>query len=186
VTGVQTCALPICSAQTEPVPNTNNAISLRVKFPKIKAIQAVVIEGGALTLRKEGFTVVIAPSVSDTADGSVRLGVFQPDKNSATESLREVKTFTVSINSNQTVKTDLTFKVKVERVTKFVDQARNAGAVLQRASYSPVQSQGECCVTCNGVTACTNCSVTVECGTCCTDFCRTRKLCPKVVPINPG
>jgi hypothetical protein len=130
-------------------------------------------EGGMIrvSLETEGLTLAFAPIIRDELSGAVSLRVHQiteiRDKRGGVigEALRELGDLAIVDYQSATFQN---MPLRIELVRTY---DTNPHTTLQSVSPSDLSlNDDECCVTCNGVTACA-CRVDTSCGTCCLRHC---------------
>lgn len=130
------------------------------------AIKACVIEGGMvkITNHRTGTVFAYQPTVMDESRGSVLVKVYQVTGPESDEQLTEMETLDISFKGGKsTVKTPV-YNIEVETLGKTASPDKSQ-------SNPTTENNGggsQCCVTCGDITTCSNCTVTMSCGSCCT------------------
>jgi hypothetical protein len=141
---------------TEPV----NQIILKVTAPNGTWAIAAVFEGEMLTMVDEktfsGFG--FAPIVRNAKDRTIEVRVLPITQNVL--DAKPVENLQVTTSSPKT--TGSSFKVEVQAISRHLMTEEK---MAHAKASSVVQN---CCVNCGGFRICANCSVSTECGCCCT------------------
>lgn len=146
-----------------------NIVALRVTAPNGSWARITVREGGELRVRdsQSGMSLAFLPVVDSAARDIVAVKVFQIVQDSVGEKLYELESLGVPIGSTRNIVSSTAFAFEAEATV-------SRRAANRSPEDSTIQSRpggGNCCVTCNGLTWCSNCSVQTGCGCCNTDAC---------------
>lgn len=162
----------------ERVPDQSNIIVLKVTHPNGTWAKIAVIEGAVLTIEEEktGAAFGFYPVVRNAKARSVEVRVLQKQGNGAYSDVERLE-----VSPSAPKSTAASFKIEVETLRKNTETGQSAAAeracsdtkeaVYAPISYNPAASPSarqNCCVNCNGLRICANCSVSTECGCCCT------------------
>jgi len=144
------------------------AVKLRLNFADGHWANVTEVEGGTITLERDGQKLAITPYIRDQSSGRVELRVFQVTESGGRETMAAVDTLLVDKNSTNLKTGNLQLSVQV------LDADKKIPADALRAA--PAQ----CCArTCSGVLVCGVC-VCTDCG-----VCSTRNWCDCNPPAPP-
>jgi hypothetical protein len=170
--------VPLAFTQ-EKVPDPSNIIVLKVTHSNGTWAKIAVIEGAVLTIEEEktGAAFGFYPVVRDAKARKVEVRVLQ--KQGPNGAYGDVERLEVSPSAPKV--TAASFKIEVETLRKNSETGQSTAAkgmcpaakeaVYAPISYNPAASPSafqNCCVNCGGLRICANCSVSTECGCCCT------------------
>lgn len=143
-------------------------IRLKLTAPGGQPIRACVIAGGMvkITDRKAGTEFAYFPAVLDEQRGVVSVKVYRVT-GAGGERLEEVETVEPTFKSPKSTEHSPTYSVEVETIGRSASQG---AAKVRPVGFNALDDEGgaQCCVTCGDLTVCSNCTVTMSCGSCCT------------------
>ncbi len=146
---------------------------LKLIPPGGKAIRACVVEGGMIkiTNHRTGTVFAYSPTVQDERTGVVSVKVYQVRNSGAGEIFEEVETVETSFKGARSTVKSPVYSIEVETIAKTAasDNAKSGTAGSTSATDGEGGGGGMCCVTCGDLTVCSNCTVTMSCGSCCTN-----------------
>lgn len=164
----------------EKVPDPSNVIVLKVTHPNGTWARIAVIEGAVLTIEEEktGVAFGFYPVVRDAKTRKLEVRVLQ--RQGPNTAYGDAERLEVSPGAAKT--TAAGFKIELDSLRKNSETNPNAAAktgcsagreaAYSTVSYNPATSPSalyqQCCVNCGGLRICANCSVSTECGCCCT------------------
>jgi hypothetical protein len=154
----------------EKIVKPTNQITLKITAPNGTWATVSVFEGEELTFtdEKTGRRFVFVPTVFDAKERIVEVKAHQFANVKTNES--SVETLNVKIGSS--INTQSSFKIEVKAIAKHLPDETEGIASFKTISYdsSSVASTvaQQCCINCGGYRICSNCSVSTECGCCCT------------------
>jgi hypothetical protein len=169
------------------LPISNRLIQGEISLPGGEEVKFTSLEGSLVTVQgPEIGAFAISGEILDEATTHVRFTVFEiQDFGGGNQGLKQLDQFEVrdrtpgtSSQANfQTIvanRIDKNHKVSLEdiaafRQATFASISGRSTAVNEPESLN-LQVDGTCCVTCFGITAC-GCTVTLSCGSCCSDIC---------------
>lgn len=162
-------------------------IDLKITYPDGKWVKARSTEGSMIRLQRDGDDFAFTPSITDADNGEIEVSVSRFDGPAAKtpgEALEKVK---VKRKTAGAKTMNGSFEIEVFHIDTVSEAAgvtprtpclKPAGDAQVRpvayAEASPLidDGVGVCCATCEGITACANCSVWIGCGaTCCVGDC---------------
>jgi hypothetical protein len=119
-----------------------------------------------ITNHKAGTEFAYFPTVLDEKNGIVSVKVYKIDRAAGSERLEEVEAVEVSFKAAKSTVNSPTYDIAVETVSR---SASKAIAKIRPVGFTSLQEVAQqCCVTCGEITVCSNCTVTMSCGSCCT------------------
>jgi len=145
-----------------------------------RLIKVVAFVGSKINIQIQERTYHLTPSISNSDNGVVELAIAGSSlerRGVDGEQLVRLK-FENESSDSTPINSDLSVRLlRVERVVKSPKQAnpderpgRQAGSIHPLDVYDA--GEGVCCVSCDGVTACSSCLVeVVGCGYCCGNDC---------------
>jgi|GEM_PF-3316247 len=147
--------------------------------------RAPILEGQVLTREDEktgiGFSFTTEWLKSEK---SVQVRIDKIDRGSKSETLETLKLVigAPAVKSSKSLyKIEIQFPLRTPETQAVVREVAYQPATLNPAtaltSASALTQGGNCCVMCNGIRTCANCSVVVECGCCCTPSDRCCLVC---------
>jgi hypothetical protein len=178
VTLLITGLAPLAFTQ-EKVPDPSNIIVLKVTHPNGTWAKIAVIEGAVLTIEEEktGAAFGFYPVVRNAKTRTVEVRVLQ--RQGTNGDYNDVERLEVSPSAPKS--TGASFKIEVETLRRNTETgqsvaAKGACSAAKEVAYEPISYKPaaspvalqNCCVNCNGLRICANCSVSTECGCCCT------------------
>lgn len=142
-----------------------------------RLIKVGAFEGSKIKIQIHERTFNITPSISDSDRGVVELALSRPSVERRGVDSEQIVRLKVENESSEDTLINRDFSVQllsVERVFKSQKQSTlgaNSSESPQAGRYHPLDvydaGEGVCCVSCNGVTACSSCHVeVVGCGDC--------------------
>lgn len=139
---------------------------VKITLPGGRWIQARVVENGILKIedQKTGQITGFSMQVLDKSSGTVRVKALEFNSGKG-ESFRELESLDVSLKSSKTTSVMPETNIEILAVTEQLTEKDSGETTSLRPS--------ECCVTCDGLKVCSNCTVTMSCGSCNTDRCPT-------------
>ena len=168
--------------KTEKTEKTERKVSLKITFPDGKWVKARSTEGGVIRLQRDGEDLGLTPVISETEDGVVEVSISRFKGPRAVAPAGEIEKVKIKGKSPGVMESSPALKIEVIQAGKEPGEAgatpksscKTARSVQFRAATYAIQSQAEgvCCASCEGITACANCSVWIGCGAyCCTGSC---------------
>lgn len=147
-----------------------NQITLKVTAPNGTWAIASVFEGEELTFtdEKTGTRFVFVPTVFDAKERIIEVKAHQVVNAKTNQS--SVETLNVKIGSS--INTQSSFKIEVKAIAKHLPDETEGVASFKTVSYGSSATSAvaqQCCINCGGFRICSNCSVSTECGCCCTN-----------------
>jgi hypothetical protein len=176
VMSVVILALLLVSAVLLPLVKANasvkdTAVVVKLTLPGGKWIEARVIEDGFLKIHDEqtGRTTGFSMQVLNKATGTVRVKALD-FSNGNENSFRELESLDVSFKSSKTTSVMDGTTIEVLAVVEQIPEKSSADAGKGSGEVASLRPP-ECCVTCDGLKVCSNCRVTMSCGSCNTERC---------------
>lgn len=167
--------------QANNVQKSKRKVDVRITYPDGKWVKARSTEGGVIRLQRGGDDFGFTPVISDAGSGEIEVTVSR--FKGAETPVEVLETVKVKRQSQGTITTHGSFKVEVFHVgttsevsgaspnTSCVKPAGGA-QILPAAFAAPAARPDVCCASCDGITACANCSVWIGCGaSCCVGDC---------------
>jgi tellurite resistance-related uncharacterized protein len=163
----------------EKLPDPSNIIVLKVTHPNGTWAKIAVIEGEMLTIEEEKTGVVFGfyPVVRNAKTRTVEVRILQ--KQGPDGAYSDAERLEVSPNAPKI--TAASFKIELETLRKNSETNSSAAtrggcSAVKEAAHSMTSYEHaasplaleNCCVNCGGLRICANCSVSTECGCCCT------------------
>lgn len=145
---------------------TEKAVIVKFTLPNGVWAQVRVIEDGYIKVadEKTGQITAFSVQVLDKKTGSVKIKVLQHSG----ESFNEIENFDINFKTQKSTSSFVagtTFEV-----LSIVEQIPAESTEKQSTDTSSLRPP-ECCVTCGGLQICSNCTVTMSCGSCNTERC---------------
>lgn len=167
------------------VKGAKRKIDLKITYPDGKWVKARSTEGSLIRLERDGDDFAFTPNITDADNGEIEVSVSRfegPAAKTPGEALEKVK---VKAKTAGAKTTNGSFTIEVFHIGTTAEAAgmtprttclKPAVAAQVRpvayAEASPLIDDGVCCASCEGITACANCSVWIGCGaTCCVGEC---------------
>ena len=140
------------------------AVVVKLTLPGGKWIEARVIEDGFLKIKdlKTGQLIGFSMQVLDRKNGMVKVTALEFN-NGNDSSFKELESLEVSFKSPKTTSVMQTTTIEILAIVEQISE-KDSGDV---ENLRPP----ECCVTCDGLQVCSNCRVTMSCGSCNTERC---------------
>jgi hypothetical protein len=163
---------PSVESKAFTVPISNDFVWGTLRLPDGQEIRFKTLEGGLVTVRDHttGAMFGIAPIALKDDREEIQVTVFEiTEVQPGHQRIRQVERLVVPVASPAGEKSVRGFAVTVEGIT--AETPPGKAPLSQPVDDALKQAEkGRCCVTCGTTTAC-GCSVSMDCGSCCSDPC---------------
>jgi len=143
-------------AQTRSGNDPVRVVKLRLTFESGHWANVTAVEGGAITVEREGKKLAITPYIRDQSSGKVELRVLQAVQHNGAETMEAVDTLLVDNSLTKLTRGSLSLSVQVVDVNKKLP-----------ADFLATPAATCCARTCDGTLVCGVC-VCTDCGVCAT------------------